>query len=94
MKEGSGDIEAQDEETGFIRLSNAEIGKTYIIVGIEGKGFIKRRLLDMGILPGLKIKVMRVAPLRDPIEVSVRGIPVSVRKSEARYVLVKEVNDV
>jgi len=76
----------------IIRLSDAEIGKTYIVVRIEGRGFIKKRLLDMGILPGLAVRVIRVAPLRDPIEVSARGVPVSIRKSEARYVVVREAN--
>ncbi len=94
MRKDSKDAKVGKRKAGLIRLSDAEIGKTYIVVKIEGRGFIKKRLLDMGILPGLAVRVIRVAPLRDPIEISARGIPVSVRKSEARYVVVKEVNNI
>ena len=92
MREDSKGTKTEARKVKIIRLSDAEIGKTYIVVRIEGRGFIKKRLLDMGILPGLTVKVIRVAPLRDPIEISARGVPVSIRKSEARYVVVREAN--
>ena len=74
-----------------LRLSDAREGQVYRIVKIEGSGIVKRRILDLGFLPGLKVRVVRRAPLKDPIEVVVRGNPVSIRKAEASYVLLEEV---
>ena len=78
---------------GKLRLSDAREGHTYRIVKIEGSGIVKRRILDLGLLPGLKIKVVRKAPLKDPIEVVAKGNPVSIRRAEARYVVLEEVEE-
>ena len=74
-----------------IRLSEASVGKEYVIERVEGHGLFKRRLLDMGLVPGEKVKVVRVAPLGDPIDLVTRGFDVSVRKSEASLVWVRGV---
>ena len=78
---------------GRLRLSEAEEGRVYRIVGIEGVDVVRRRILDMGLLPGLKIRVIRRAPLRDPMEVEARGNPVSIRRAEASYVILEEVEE-
>jgi Fe2+ transport system protein FeoA len=75
----------------MIKLSNAKVGKEYRIVKINASGLVKRRILDLGLLPGLKIKILRRAPLGDPIEVLVKGNPLTIRGSEANYILVEEV---
>jgi ferrous iron transport protein A len=75
----------------MMKLSEAEVGREYVIVKIDASGLVKRRILDLGLLPGLKIKVLRRAPLGDPIEVLVKGNPLTIRGSEANHVIVEEV---
>ena len=58
---------------------------------IEGEGNLKRKLLDMGILPGVVFEVIKLAPLGDPIEIKVKGYNLSLRKGEARQVSVEVV---
>jgi Fe2+ transport system protein FeoA len=60
------------------------------IVSVVATGQLKRRLLEMGLLPGQRIKVVRNAPLRDPMELEVMGYLLSLRKDEAAYILVRE----
>lgn len=61
-------------------LKPGEMGK---VVSIGEKGAIRRRLMDMGVTPGVEIKVIKMAPLGDPIEVTIRGYELSLRKEEA-----------
>ena len=75
----------------MLRLSRAEVGKTYRVVRVEGAGLVKRRILDLGLLPGLEIKVVRKAPLGDPIEIIAKGNPISIRKTEAEKIILEEV---
>ena len=67
-------------------LKPGEKGK---IVGISGKGSTHQRLLDMGLVPGTEVKVERVAPLGDPIEVKIKGYHLSLRKEEATNIRVE-----
>ncbi|RLE63629.1 MAG: ferrous iron transport protein A [Thermoprotei archaeon] len=67
------------------------MNKVYEIVRVEGRGFVKRRMLDMGLTPGVKVKIVRVAPLGDPLDIVVRGYNLSIRKNEASLVIVREV---
>jgi len=76
-----------------VRLSDVEEGRIYRIVRIEGTRMVRRRILDLGLLPGLKIKVVRRAPLKDPIEVVAKGNPISIRRAEASYVVLEEVEE-
>ncbi len=76
-----------------LRLSEAEVGKTYRIVRVEAIGVVKRRILDMGLSPGTLVKVVGTAPLGDPIDLSVKGSNVSIRRSEASHVIVEEVEE-
>ncbi|RLF16359.1 MAG: ferrous iron transport protein A [Thermoprotei archaeon] len=74
-----------------MKLSEASVGRSYVVVKVEGSGLTRRRLLDLGLLPGVKLRVVRLAPLGDPMEIEVRGYNLSVRKSEASQVIVEEV---
>ena len=70
-------------------LGEAEVGSTVIVTKIEGDGAYKRRIMDMGITKGTELYNRKVAPLGDPVEITVRGYELSVRKEDARCVLVK-----
>ena len=64
-------------------LREAKIGQTFTVKKLNGEGAIKRRIMDMGITKGVDIYVRKVAPLGDPIEVTVRGYELSLRKADA-----------
>ena len=64
-------------------LKEATIGETVKVVKLHGEGPVKRRMMDMGITKGTEIYVRKVAPLGDPIEVTVRGYELSLRKADA-----------
>jgi len=70
-------------------LRDAAIGSTVSVVKLHGEGAVKRRIMDMGITKGVQIYIRKVAPLGDPIEVTVRGYELSVRKQDAEMVEVK-----
>ena len=69
-------------------LAEMDIGQTASIMRINAKGDIRRRLLDMGLLKNIRFKVVRVAPLGDPIEIIVKNLHVSLRKKEAETIIV------
>ena len=71
-------------------LGDAAVGSTVIVAKIAGDGAYKRRIMDMGITKGSEIFIRKVAPLGDPVEITVRGYELSVRKNDAQCVLVKE----
>ena len=64
-------------------LRDVQIGETSTVVKIHGSGALKRRIMDLGITKGTEISVRKVAPLGDPIEVTVRGYELSIRKDDA-----------
>lgn len=64
-------------------LKQAKIGDTVKVVRLHGEGAVKRRIMDMGITKGVDVHVRKVAPLGDPVEVTVRGYELSIRKSDA-----------
>ena len=70
-------------------LKEVKIGQTVTVVKLHGEGAIKRRIMDMGITKGTEVYVRKVAPLGDPIEVTVRGYELSIRKAEAEAIEVK-----
>lgn len=70
-------------------LREVAIGGTCKVKKLHGKGAVKRRIMDMGITKGVEIKVQKVAPLGDPMEVTVRGYQLSVRKADAEMVEVE-----
>lgn len=69
-------------------LRDVPVGASATVVRLAGDGAVKRRIMDMGITKGTRIDVRKVAPLGDPIEVTVRGFELSLRKDEAQNVLV------
>ncbi len=69
-------------------LRDVAVGDTATVVRLVGEGAIKRRIMDMGITKGTPVSVRKVAPLGDPIEVTVRGFELSLRKDEAENVIV------
>ena len=71
-------------------LRDAKCGDTVKVVKIHGEGAARRRIMDMGITKGSEIFIRKVAPLGDPVEITVRGYELSVRKNDAQCVLVKE----
>ena len=70
-------------------LKQARIGETVRVVKLHGVGAVKRRIMDMGITKGVDIYVRKVAPLGDPIEVTVRGYELSLRKADAEMIEVQ-----
>ena len=74
------------------KLSDFNVGETGHSVKVEGEGKIRRRLFDMGVTPGADVILMKKAPLGDPIEITIRGYELTLRKNEAIYVTV-EVNE-
>ena len=69
-------------------LRDVPVGETASVVKLAGAGAVKRRIMDMGITKGTEVYVRKVAPLGDPIEVTVRGFELSLRKDEAEHVIV------
>ena len=69
-------------------LKEVKIGESVTIKRLHGEGALKRRIMDMGLTKGTEVYVRKVAPLGDPIEVTVRGFELSLRKNEAQNVLV------
>lgn len=70
-------------------LRETEVGKTVSVVKLHGEGAVKRRIMDMGITKGTEVYVRKVAPLGDPVEVTVRGYELSLRKEDARMIEVQ-----
>ena len=67
-------------------LREAKIGETVKVAKLNGAGAIKRRIMEMGITKGVEIYIRKVAPLGDPIEVTVRGYELSLRKADAEMI--------
>lgn len=70
-------------------LRDAEIGSTVTVVKLHGEGALKRHLMDMGITKGCQIYVRKIAPLGDPVEITVRGYELSLRKGDAESIEVE-----
>ena len=67
-------------------MRNAKIGSTVQVVKLHGEGAVKRRIMDMGLTKGVDVYVRKVAPLGDPVEVTVRGYELSLRKADAEMI--------
>ena len=68
------------------KLDEFAIGENGVVKAVGGEGKIKRRLFDMGITPGAEILLRKKAPLGDPIEITIRGYELTLRKTEAQFV--------
>lgn len=67
-------------------LKQTRVGDTVKVVKLHGEGAVKRRIMDMGITKGVEVHIRKVAPLGDPIEITVRGYELSLRKADAEMV--------
>ena len=70
-------------------LRDVEVGQSCVVKKLHGEGAVKRRIMDMGVTKGVEVYVRKVAPLGDPIEVTVRGYELSIRKADAQMVEVE-----
>ena len=70
-------------------LKQARVGDTLKVAKLHGEGAIKRRIMDMGLTKGVEVYIRKVAPLGDPIEVTVRGYELSIRKADAQMIEVE-----
>ena len=70
-------------------LKDVKVGRTAKVVKLHGEGPVKRRIMDMGITKGVELYVRKAAPLGDPIEISVRGYELSLRKADAEMIEVE-----
>lgn len=70
-------------------LKDVKIGQRATVIKLEGVGAVKRRIMDMGITKGTEIYVKKVAPLGDPLELTVRGYELSIRRSDAKMIIVE-----
>ncbi len=70
-------------------LKQAKIGDNVTVVKLHGEGAVKRRLMDMGLTKGTRVHIRKVAPLGDPVEVTVRGYELSLRKADAEMIEVE-----
>lgn len=67
-------------------LRQANVGDTVKVVKLHGEGAVKRRIMDMGITRGVEVYIRKVAPLGDPVEITVRGYELSIRKADAEMI--------
>ncbi len=70
-------------------LRQTHVGETVKVVKLHGEGAVKRRIMDMGVTKGVEVYVRKVAPLGDPVEITVRGYELSIRKSDAEMIEVE-----
>ena len=71
-------------------LRQAKVGQTVRVVKLHGEGAVKRRIMDMGITKGVEVYIRKVAPLGGPVEVTVRGYELSIRKADAEMIEISE----
>ena len=67
-------------------LKAAKVGDTVRVVKLHGEGAVKRRIMDMGLTKGVEVHIRKVAPLGDPVEITVRGYDLSIRKADAEMI--------
>ena len=77
------------ERISRVPLHELRVGQRGVVVRVGGKGRARQRMMDMGLVPGTEVKVVRVAPLGDPVEFEVKGYSLSLRKSEASEITVE-----
>ena len=70
-------------------LKDVKVGENAVVVRLHGEGAVKRRIMDMGLTRGTEVHVRKVAPLGDPMELTVRGYELSVRKADAEMIEVQ-----
>lgn len=73
-------------------LTNAVIGTKVKVISLQATGLLRRRMLDLGLVPDTEIDVIRQSPLGDPIAYGIKGAQIALREEEARYVVVEKIN--
>jgi len=81
--------DSEKEERDMKTLRQAKVGATAKVVKLHGEGAVKRRIMDMGITKGVEVYIRKVAPLGDPVEITVRGYELSIRKADADMIEVE-----
>ena len=76
----------------MLTLKESVVGKRYIVQNIHGSGPLKRRIMDMGITKNSELYIRKVAPLGDPVQISIRGYELSLRKEDAECVEIEMIN--
>lgn len=71
-------------------LKDARVGRSYVVLKLQGEGAVRRRIMDMGITKNVEVFIRKVAPLGDPIELNVRGYELSLRRSDAEMIEVMD----
>ena len=77
----------------MLTLKDAETGHNYEVIKIHGSGAMKRHIMDMGLTKGTQVYVRKVAPLGDPMELTVRGYELSVRKGDAELIEIENIQE-
>ncbi len=75
----------------MITLNDSKIGNNYKVLKINGKGAVRRRIMDMGITKGAEFYVKKVAPLGDPVQITIRGYELTLRKQDAEIIEIEEI---
>ncbi|HWS98953.1 MAG TPA: ferrous iron transport protein A [Pyrinomonadaceae bacterium] len=81
-------LDSQAETRGELSLAALGVGTRARVIAVKGSGAVARRLMEMGVVPGAPVRVIKAAPLGDPIEVRVRGYHLALRRAEAQSILV------
>ena len=71
-------------------IDNLKIGQEGTIAAVGGEGALRLRLLDMGLIPGTRVRLQKVAPMGDPIQILIRGYELTIRRDDARKITLKE----
>lgn len=71
-------------------LAQLPVGKEGVIETVGGEGDLRGRFLDMGLIPGTKVKVLKMAPMGDPIQIHLRGYDITIRKEDGEKIILKE----
>ena len=74
----------------MMTLRDLKPGESGTVTSVGEKGPMRRRIMDMGVTPGALVKVIKVAPLGDPIEINIRGYELSLRKEEAQHIMIEK----
>lgn len=79
------------EKNKNMSLKDAKVDHKYLVKKVEGEGALKRRIMDMGIVKGTSLYIRKLAPLGDPIQISLRGYELTLRREDAKNIFVEEI---
>jgi ferrous iron transport protein A len=86
-------MKKQIEAENFIPLSKVSVGEKVQVVYLLNKGFSRRRMLDLGMIPNTIIEVLRKSPLGDPIAYNIRGATIALREEESRKIIIRKIDE-